>query len=215
MEDGLDTLGAEDVMGVDYGSILQAAGGLATAGVSAAEQSKKDDADKADQDKKVKAATAADVTAANAMAQADISAAGKLPSASIDAQAAQMAVSADDTAGAALSADGQKQRAAAADSTLAMVVKAAQAKPTDAHQAALVKAWTAIANKAHSGAISGDGGKGGKDKSGFDGYGGGSWWTKPAVGKIPGYGVVLGGVGILGALGLVVKKFFFAAKVGV
>jgi len=205
MEDqcGFDCLGAEDYsVGVDYGSLLQAAGGLATAGVSAAEQAKKESQDSATRDKNVKAAVAADQAAASAIAQAAVSAAAKLPSASIDAQAAQLATTAEDTAAAALDAEGQKKRADAADATLAAVVKVAQQKPTDVNQKALVAAWTQIANKAHSGAITGKGGK-----SGLDSYGGQNWFTKPVLGKIPGYGVLLLGAGVLGAGWLVVKKF--------
>jgi hypothetical protein len=204
MEDGLDTLGAEDVMGIDYGSILQAAGGLATAGVSAAEQKKKEDEAKADEDKKVKAAIAADQAAASAMATADLSAQAKGPSMAIDAQAAQMAISAQDAAGAGLSADGQKKRAAAADATLAAVVKAAQARPTDLNQKALVKAWTTVANKAHAGAISPTPG------SGLDIYGGQSWFTRPVWGRVPGAGVLAISAGALGVVGFAVKKFFFS-----
>ena len=205
--DGLDTLGAEDVMGVDYGSLLQAAGGLATASVSAVEQSKKEDADRADQSKKVAAAVAADQAAATAMAQADVSAQLKGASAGIDATAAQMAVSAQDAAGGALSADGQKKRAETADATLAAVVKASQAKPTDKYKAALVKAWTTVANKAHSGAISPGGGA-----SGFDSYGGPSFWTRRVLGPLPGWSVVTLGAGVLTGAGLLVKKFFFSGK---
>jgi hypothetical protein len=211
-QDGLDTLGAEDYsVGVDYGSILQAAGGLATAGVSAAEQAKKEDAAKADDDKNVKAAIAADQNAATAMAKADVSASTKASSAAIDAQAAQMAITAQDQAGAKLSSDGQKKRAQAADDTLAAVVKVSQSKPGDVNQTALVKAWTAVANKAHAGAILGPMGTGG----GKGGDSGGSWLTRPVgTSKIPGYGVLLLGAGGLGALWLLAKKFVFKAAVG-
>lgn len=209
MEDGLDTLGAEDVMGVDYGSILQAAGGLTTATVSAVEQKKQEDAAKAAESKNVAAVIAADQNAATAMAKADVSAQGKLPSAAIDAQAAQMAMQAQDRAAAVLSADGQKKRVEAAEATLANVVKAAQGKPNDRNAMALVKAWTAVVNKANAGAIAGPA----PGMSGLDMYGGQSWFTRPVMGKVPGYGVLLIGAGALTAVGLVVKKFFMP-KVG-
>lgn len=204
--DGLDTLGAEDVMGVDYGGILQAAGGLATAGISAAEQKKAEDAAKANESKNVAAAIAADQAAATAMAAAELSAAAKGPSAAIDAQAAQMAITAQDRAAAALAGDGHKKRAEAAEATLAAVVKVAQSKPTDRNQAALVRAWTAVVNKAHAGAIMATPGA-----SGFDAYGGQSWFTRPVMGSVPGYGVLLIAGGALTAVGLVVKKFFMKA----
>lgn len=204
MEDGLDTLGAEEV-GVDYGSILQAAGGLATAGVSAAEQAQKEKDAKADEEKKAAGAIAADQAAASAMARADVSAQTHAPSATIDAQAAQMAISAQDSAAAGLTANAQKKRAEAADATLAAVVKASQAKPGDKNQTALVKAWTTVAAKAHSGAISATGAPG----SGLV-PGGESWFTRPVLGKVPGYGVLLIGAGALGAGWLVVKKFILS-----
>jgi hypothetical protein len=206
MEDGLDTLGAEDVMavGVEYGPLLQAAGGLASGAISIAEQKKAEDAAKANESKNVAAAIAADKAAATAMAAAEISAAGKTPSAAVDAQAAQMAITTQDRAAAALGADGHKKRVEAAEATLAAVVKVAQQKPTDKYQAALVRAWTAVVNKANAGAIMGPMMPG----SGFDGYGGQSWFTRPVIGRIPGAGVLAIGAGVLGAGYLGVKKFF-------
>lgn len=209
MEDGLDTLGAEDVMavGVDYGAILQTAGAAGTGAFSIYEQDKKEKEAKANETKNVNAAIAADKAAATAMATAELSAAAKGPSAAIDAQAAQMAATAQDRAAALLSADGHKKRVDAAEATLAAVMKVAQQKPTDRNQQALVRAWTAIVNKANAGVVTAANVPG---ASGFDMYGGQSWFTRPAWGAVPGYGVLLIAGGALTAVGLVVKKFFFA-----
>jgi hypothetical protein len=38
---------------------------------------------------------------------------------------------------------------------------------------------------------------------------GGSWLTKPLVGPLPGVAVVVGGVGIVGLVGLLIRKLFF------
>jgi hypothetical protein len=203
MEDGLDTLGAEDVMGVDYGAILQTAGAAGTGAFSIYEQDKKEKEAKANESKNVAAVIAADKAAASAMATAEVSAAAKGPSAAIDAQAAQMAITAQDRAAAPLGSDGHKKRAEAAEATLAAVMRVAQQKPTDRNQAALVRAWTSVVNKANAGVVTASTGT-----SGLDSYGGQSWFTRPVVGKIPGAGVLAIGAGALGAGYLVVKKFF-------
>lgn len=212
--DGLDCLGAEnaDEVGFDYGSLLQAAGGVATYGVSAAEAEKKESSDKSADDKKVKDAIAADVAAASAIAKAAVSAQLKNPSAAMDATAADMAVAAEDKAGGAgLSPDGAKRRADAADTALAAAVKLAQSKPADQFAAAMVKAWQATANKAHSTAIASSDGSdsGGKHGKGDKGGSGGSWLTKPAIGRLPGYGILAVGAGLLGLVVVVLKKFVF------
>jgi hypothetical protein len=202
-DDGFDSLG------FDFGKLLQATGGVATYGVSAYEEEKKAKEDKATQSKNLSAVIAADQAAANAIAKAEFSAATMAPSAAIDAQAAQMAVATEDRAGAAgLSAESQKKRAEVAEGGLNAAVKAAQARPADKYLAALVKAWGLVVNKANSGAIMAAGQPG---ASGFDSYG--SWWTRPAVGKLPGWGVVTIGVGLATAVGVVVKKMFFAKVV--
>jgi hypothetical protein len=74
--------------------------------------------------------------------------------------------------------------------------------------AELVKQWTATANKAHGGAVASiddettdkKGGKGKKAQVG------GSWWTRPVVGPVPGYGVAAGGAGAAVGLGFLVRS---------
>jgi hypothetical protein len=200
--EGLDCLGVDEEVGFDYGGLLQAAGGVATYGVSAAEQAQKESKLKADETKAANDAIAADIAASNAVAKAAVSAQLKQASASIDATAAQMALDAQDRAGANLSVGAAKKRAEAADQALAGVVKNSQANPKDGYATALVAAWKATANKAHSTAIVlSDGTKGHLPEE--------SWFTKPVMGKVPGYGVLAIGAGALGILGVVVKKVFF------
>lgn len=201
--DGLHYLGCDTHVGFDYGSILQSAGGLASGIISSVEEDKAKEKLAADDEKKAQAAIAADLAASNAAARAETSAALKQPSAAVDASAAQTAAAAQDRAAADLSPSASEKRAAAADKALKDATASAQASPKDGYKAALVRAWTTTANKAHNVSIvSSEGGKGKKgDKSGGE-----SWFTRRVVGPIPGYGVVVGGVGILGILGLVIKK---------
>ena len=210
--EGLDLLGCDGEIGLDfgYGTLFKTAGGIAEGAISAheadVEQAK---LDKDEQDK-LNAAVAADIAASNATARADVSAQLKSSSASIDAQAAQLAQTAQDKAGAGLSDAGQAKRAAAADKALDTAVKNAQSSPKDGYRQALVKAWTATANKAHNGTISSfdDGGGKGKGKKGGKG-GGESFWTRRVVGPLPGAAVVPLAAGGLGALGYAVKRIFF------
>lgn len=210
MSDGFECLGIDDEVGFDPTSLLAPAGAIATYGVSAYEQDKKEKDSKADQDKKLQAVIAADYAASEAAAKADVSAQLKSASASIDATAAQMASQAQDAAGGAgLSPDASKKRADSADKALAAAVSEAQKKPKDGYAQAKVRAWQATVNKAHSTAIMAN-----SSGSGLQGYGGESWFTKPVLGKLPGAGVLALGAGVLGAGFLVVKKFFLA-KAGV
>jgi hypothetical protein len=202
--DGFDCLGA-DVVGFDPTSLLAPAGAIATYGVSAYEADKKEKEQKADQGKALQAVIAADYAASEAAAKADVSAQLKSASAGIDATAAQMASSAQDVAASAgLSAESSKKRADEADKALKAAISEAQKKPKDGYAQAKVRAWQATVNKAHSGAIVARG-------SGLDSYGGESWFTKPAIGKLPGWGVLVVAAGLLTAGGLLLKKYVFRA----
>src|SRR5262249_46325445 len=150
--------------------LLQTAGGVAQYGVSAAEQEKKEQEAKKTDEKNLSVVLAADAAASIAVAKADTSAQLKSPTAAVDATAAQVAVAAQDRAGAAgLSADASKRRAEAAEKARDLAIKNAQSKPKDVYANALVKAWTATVNKAQSGAIVATG-------SGFQGLGAESWF---------------------------------------
>lgn len=206
MSDGLHCLGCDEHVGVDYSSLLTAGGGLLQSGVDVYEQQDKEKKASAAEQKRLADAIAADAAASAAVARAAVSSASKAPSASIDATAAMQAIAKQDKAGAGLSSDSQEKRATAAEKQLDQVTGQAQAKPTDPYLQALVKAWTQTVNKAHAGAISGDDGTSPKkDKSGGSGE---SWLTRKVVGPIPGYGVVVGGVGLAGAVGIVLTKVF-------
>jgi len=208
--DGLDSLGIDDEIGFDPGAFLQAAGGVAQYGISAAETEKKEKEGKANQSKALASAIAADYAAAEAMTKAAVSAQLKSPSAEIDATAAQMAVQAQDRVftdpALSLSPESAKKRVESAEKALAASLKEAQTKPKDGYAQAKVSAWQAIVNKAQSGAISA-----GAGQSGLANYGGESWFTRPVAGKLSG-GAVLGiGAAALVVVGLVVKKVFFTA----
>lgn len=214
--DGLDCLGVEDAKdkksGFDYGALLQAAGGVASYSIAAAEKDKAEKKSAEDEKKKLEAVIAADIAAANAMARAAVSSQLKQSSAAVDAMSAQTAQQAQDRAGMGLTSDVAEKRAEAAEKQLATATKNAQSAPNDGYKAALVASWTATVNKAHNSSIvsSGDFGKGdkGKGKHGKDGDKE-SWFTRRVVGPIPGAGVLAIGVGVVGVLGFAVKKIFW------
>jgi hypothetical protein len=198
--DGLDYLGCDEVVGFDYGTLFQTAGGLmqGIADQTAEDQAK--DKATAEEDARLYAATQADITASNSAAQAAVSAKLKSPSMKKDAVLAAAAAAAQDAAGVNLSDASVKKRLDAANAMLANAKKNAAAKPNDGYLAAVVKGWTATVQK-----LQNSGGSADKSKKG----GGESFWTRRVIGPIPGTGVVVGGVGLLAGLGIVVKKIFF------
>lgn len=201
--DGFDCFGCEEV-GFDYGSLLQAAGGLASGAASSLEEKQTTEKSQKDEQGKLNAAIQADLNASNAVAQADVSAQLKSASAKNDAAIAAQAAAAQDAAGAGLSPDSVSKRLDAANKSLAFAQKQAKAASKDGYKAAIVKAWTATVNKlqnAPSG--SSDAGKSDKEKSQE------GWLTRRVLGPIPGYGILVLGVGFLGGIGIAVKKIFF------
>jgi hypothetical protein len=210
---GLDCLGTDEI-GFDlpgaFGTILQAGGGIAQGAIAAHETDvKQEELDSAEKAKLAKS-IAADAAAATAIARAKVSAKLKSPSMAVDISAATTAGAAADRAGAALSSAATDKRAEAADKALDAATADAQKNPKDGYKAALVETWTAIANKAHNTSIvSADESKGGKGGKSKKSTGGESWFTRPVLGPVPGYGVLAGGAGVLGALGYAVKRIFF------
>jgi hypothetical protein len=196
----LDYFGVDE-FGFDYGSLLQAAGNLTTGIVSSVEESQKQEKASSEQTKALDTAVQADIAASNTAAQAMVSAQLKSASAKKDAAAAQAAAQAAAGAGAGLSPESAKSRQDTADKMLANATARAQAKPKDGYLAATVKAWTQTVNKLHDGGSLEE--KKGK-KTSDEG-----WLTRRVVGPIPGYGVLVGGAGLLGGIGIVVKKIFF------
>jgi hypothetical protein len=203
MMNGLECLGTDDV-GFDYGALLQAAGGITQYGISAAEEEQAQKNLSIAEMKALNDAVTADMDAANAMAKADVSAQLKSKTAAADAAAAQKAVAAAESAGSGLAPAATKSRAAATDKALASALVNAKAKPQDGYKAALVKAWTTVANKAHYAVITVD-----KEGKSSKGDGETNWLFRPVIGRIPGYGVLGIGAGVLTGLGLIVKKIFF------
>jgi hypothetical protein len=199
--DGLDTLGAEnpDYVGFDYGVLFKTAGGLLEGGAGMLEAQQAEKASAADTKTKLEAVIAADMDASNAAARADVSAQLKSKTAAGDASAAKKAAAVQDQAGAGLPPEAVKQRTAAAEKMLATVSKNAKAKPKDGYQKALVKSWTATVKKIQTSGSGPDSMV--KDEAQQE-----SWMTRRVVGPLPGYAVVVGGLGLAGVLGLVVRK---------
>lgn len=220
--DGLDFLGADPApqpqrhaLGMDMGiwsSILKAAGGVAEGAIESKEQDDAKAKTSKEEGDKVSAIINADNAAVVANARAAISELTKASSLATDKAAAQVAASAQDRASSDLSSSAQTKRADAADKALNNAIARSRSSPNDKYLAELVKQWTAVANKAHGGAIASvddetsDGKKGKGKKGKGDANVGGSWFTRPVVGPVPGYGVVAGGAIGLTGLGLLVKK---------
>jgi len=190
---GLDLLGADN-LGFDYSTLFKVTGGLLEGGGSMLEQSQAEKKTTAESATKLDAAIQADRDASNAAAKADVSAQLKSKTAAADAAAAKKAAAVQDAA------EMSQARTDAADQMLATVTKNAEAKPKDGYRAALLRAWIVTAAKAHGTVPGGEAGKGKADKDQE------SWWTRRVLGPIPGYGIVVGSVAVVGVLGLVVKK---------
>jgi hypothetical protein len=81
--------------------------------------------------------------------------------------------------------------------------KDSKAAPSDGYKKAYAGAWGAIVNALTGGGpAGGDGGKGKKgDKADKE-----SWLTRRIIGPVPGYGVLVGGAGILGIIGLIIGR---------
>ena len=197
---GLDLLGAEEGgvpgWGGLIGPIVQAAGGIAQGGLSIYEQQEKEKKAKAESASEVAAAIRDDAAAASALANAAASTMLKRPTADIDQATANAALSRSRSHGPS------QGRADAAQKALDAATAAARKNPKDAYKMALARAWVQIANVADNALV-----KAADQPKGGDTGWGESWWTRPAVGKIPGWGVVAGGGGVLVGLGLAIKKW--------
>ena len=222
--DGLDLLGCDEVVGFDYGALLQGAGSVMTDIATSSEEGSKKEKSANDEARALNAAIQADINASNTAAQASVSAQLKSPSAKKDAAAAAAAAAVADQAGIGLSPASVTSRLASASTMYANAKKNAAAKPNDGYLAAVAKAWTAtlqkLQNTGGDGADGGDGGDGGASGGGKKGKGRGndksgggdqseSFWTRKVMGPLPGAAVVVGGVGLLGGLGYAVKRIFF------
>lgn len=198
--EGLDCFGA-----FDWGGLIQTAGNAAQFGVTAYQKSEADKKAASDQASALKRAIEADANASVAVARARASEQGKTPTAAVDQMAAQTAVAAQDRAGVGLNSESSRKRAEAAERALAEAIKNAQAAPKDIYKAALVAAWTQTVNKAQNTTIVTQ-----PSPTGLPPAAPESWFTRPVLGPIPGYGVLLGSAGLATGVGLLVKKFFFS-----
>lgn len=207
----LELLGAEAPAGWGalIGPIVQGAGELAKGGISIYEQHQAEEAAAAAKQKAVaddaaaaRAAISADVTASLASARAQMAAQLKQASAPIDREAAEMALRAQDEAGADLSPAASKQRVDAARKALETATRKAQASPKDVYAVSLMRAWTATLNKAGNRQIASA-----TSLVPEAGQGGPSWFTRPVVGPVPGWGVLAGGTVAATGLGLLLRRF--------
>jgi len=191
----LDCLGANVEIGFDLtqglGNILQAAGGLGTGIAETVKQAQDEKQLSADQASALKSVLAADKFAALAVARADASEKAKLPRAAMDRKAADLAISAQQTAAAnpKLSGDASAARAEAAQKEQQLAIAQAQEAPTDVYKAALVDAWGKVMNQSNNATIVKKSSEGSGASSSGDG--GGSFLTKK-IGPLPAYQYGLG-----------------------
>lgn len=204
--DDFDCLGADEV-GFDFGGLTNLLSAGAQYGMTEYEKSQKEKKTKAEREASEREVLEADRNAAMAVARAKVSEQAKTPSLEVDQLAAQTAVAAQDRAGMNLDPETSKKRSREAEKALAEAIKNAQAAPKDAYRAALVAAWTATVNKAQSMSIMLAPSKTGLPPQFTPAPEEKSWFMRPVVGPVPGWGVAAGGVGLLAVLGIVVKRF--------
>jgi hypothetical protein len=190
----LDLLGCDEI-GFDYGSLLSAAAGLAEGGITMYKQSESEAKTSADATKAAGKATQADLDAASAIAKADVSAQLHSKSAASDKTAATAALAL------VVSTPPSQQRIDDAKKMQAKAQTDSKASPADGYKKAYASAWGAVIDAITGGGPAGGGDKKSKDKGDKE-----SWLTRRVIGPIPGYGVLVGGAGILGIIGLIVKR---------
>ena len=224
---GLQLLGADPTQAMasmnPYAAILQAAGALAESGISTyqkGEAEKKTSWEReeagrksaADAEAALATAVAADRRAVEARAAASAAreeaAAAKGPAkaaaearAAAEEAAAGAAEAAQDRAGARVPLDVVDRRVEAVEKSLDEAT--ARLRVTnDARNRALVEAWTKAYNKAANRQVVARGAPGADAASPSRG----SWWVRPVVGPVPGWGVVAGGAGLLAIIVAVLVK---------
>lgn len=200
----------------DYGALLNAGGQIADVIIKSDAAAKAFAADKA----KLATATAADAAAASAISTALLSKmvlATAMPAtrdkaaaqATADENAANLALSASDKAGALVPAALAGDRLEAANQAYAAVTTALQKDATNPAAQAKVKAWEQVIGRLQNRQIVTEGGA--QDKGDKGSPADPNWFTQHTlISAVPNYGVVLGGVGIAGAVGLAVKKGIFS-----
>lgn len=185
------------------GPILQFAGEAGKTGISMWEQNETQNRLAAEEQSKLTAALDADRKATAAIARADVAVKLNMPTKAADQGAAEVAERAQDRAGAALSPAASAKRVTVAEDALEKAAAASQSDPKSAYKAALVRAWTKTANKANGiTLVTSDSGRNISAGTAR----GGSWFTRPVVGPVPGWGVAVGGVGLLTGLGLFLRR---------
>lgn len=205
----LQLFGVDDVVGEDsplgswggiVGPILSAGGQALNAGLAMKEADDKKKQSAADDAAKLTLVKAADVSASVALAKAKTSEQQGAASAGIDQVAAQQALSAQDRAGAGLSANATAERVKAVENELTAATKKAQASPKDIYLINLVSAWQATMNKASSGNITASAAAVASPPVEEE-----SFLTKK-VGPLPVYGYIGGAAG-LGVVALIARKY--------
>jgi hypothetical protein len=181
--------------GFNYGSLFKMAGGLLEGGANILQQQQAEKEQTAAAESSLQKVLAADKAAANALVKADLSTQLKSKNAAALIKAATAAVLETDKVAAGLSPDGQQKRLDEANRMLGSVKKVLQANKNP-NTIALVKAWTAIVDKIRNVASTPM-----QDLAEQE-----SWLLRPAVGKLPGYGVLVGAGALTVVLGVVITK---------
>ena len=148
----------------------------------------------------------ADQRVKDAVYTARVSEEFKRPTAEADKAAAAQAILAQEIAAEGLSPENQKKRAAAAKAALDRAVAEWQKAAAGANKGAarakqiMVEVADAIYGKTQYQRITANPGEGQSAAAGP------SWWTRPVVGPVPGWGVAVGSAGIAAAVGTILWK---------
>lgn len=182
----------KELLGFDYGTLFKTAGGLLEGGASMVQQSQSEKQSEAESSSALEKAKQADIAAVNATVAADLSQQSKSKSAAADAQKAKLAVQA------ASALPVTPERIQAAQDMLDRIQKIARTKPNDVLAQANARAWQAMVNMLRQGGASGAIDTKNEPSESF--------WTRRVLGPFPGYGVVVGGVGLAGLLAFIIVR---------
>ena len=195
-ESGFDSYGAVHIGDDILSTILKTGAAVAEGQIEAHQQGDADAKTASEEHANFEAAKAADAQAATAIAHAIVSSALGAKTADSDRTLAEKLFSDAHTARGKLAPDSEKLRDAAAKGQLRLAQARASAAPTDGYKKALADAWQKV--------VSSD--------TAFDAKKTGTksnepWLTRRVLGPIPGYGVLVGGGGLLAGIGFAISRF--------
>jgi hypothetical protein len=193
---GFDCLGVSYIGDDLLSTILKTGAAVAEGQIEAHEQGQADAKTASEEHAHFEAAKSADAQAATAIAHAIVSGALNASTADSDRTFAEKMFTDAHTARSALAPDSEKMRDAAAKSQLARAVANAASSHGDGYKKALADAWQKVvsSNTAFDAKTS-------STKSSE------SWLTRRVLGPVPGYGVLVGGGGILAGIGYAITRF--------